>query len=209
MVKRQKQASNKTKTKDFESFLTPKVVAEPKTERGKKIQENKAKRDSLETNLENKYIDPIRKIKLRSRDLAVIIEPELYKNIESAPHRMNNRAVDYMIPHLKLLNTLLANFSEHYKNKIWDSPQFRNLLETYLGTAEYNQKKLSKEEKKARLKSANQWLIDSLKIIEDAIPGVFKQPLKDARRGYFNLLNAICENEGIKDIKIPDSLSVR
>jgi len=206
MVKRQNQSSKNSKSEDLPSFSTPEIVAKPDTEKAKKIKENTARRESIITNLEGNYIDKIRKIKLRAYDLAVIIEPTAFNNIESAPHRMNNRAVDYMLPHLTLLNTLLANFSEHYKNKIWYSPQFRTLLENYLGIAEYNQKKLSKEEKSTRLKSANQWLIDSLKIIEDSIPGIFKQSLRDASQNYFNLLNAICENEGIKDIKIPDSL---
>lgn len=206
LVKRQKQASKKTKTQDLESFSTSKIVDEPKTERAKKIIENKAKRESIITNLEKSYIDEIRKIKLNGHDLAVIIERNAFKNVESKPDRMNNRAVDYMIPHLELLNTLLANFSEHYKNKIWYSLQFRTLFETYLGTAEYNKKKLSKEEKKARLKDANQWLIDSLTIIEDSLPLGFKQLLKDTGKPYFKLIQALADNEGIKEIKITDRM---
>ena len=206
MVKRQKQALKKTKTKDLESFHTPNVVAEPKTERAKKRKESKVKRESIITNLEHSYINPIRKIKLRGRDLAVINEPGIFKNVESKPDRMNNRGVDYMIPHLELLNFLLANFSEHYKNKIWDSLQFRTLLATILGTAEFNKKKLSKEEKKARLKDANQWLIDSLTIIEDSLPLGFKQLLKDTGKPYFNLIQALADSEGIKEIKFTDRM---
>ena len=218
MVQRHENDGNKHKVEnqvqDYETFSTPKIVAEPKTERAKKIIENKTARDSTETNLEKEYLDPIRGNKQRRilrpalspRDLAVIISPNLYKDVESKPDRMNNRAVDYMIPHLELLNTLLANFSEHYKNKIWHSLQFRTLFETYLGTAEYNKKKLSKEEKKARLKDANQWLIDSLTIIEDSLPLGFKQLLKDTGKPYFKLIQALADNEGIKEIKITDRM---
>ena len=218
MVKRHENDGNKHKVEnqiqDYETFSTPKTVAEPKTERAKKIIENKVARESTEINLEKEFLDPIRGNKQRGilrpvlspRDLAVIIYPNLYKDVESKPDRMNNRAVDYMIPHLELLNTLLANFSEHYKNKIWDSLQFRTLLETYLGTAEFNKKKLSKEEKKARLKKANQWLIDSLTIIEDSQPPGFKQLLKDAGKPYFNLIQALTDSEGIKEIKFTDRM---
>jgi len=215
LAKRQKQALKKSKTKDLESLSTPKVVAEPESARAKKIKENKVARESTETNLEKDYLDPIRGNKQRGilrpalspRDLAVINRPGLYRDVESKSDRMNNRGVNYMIPHLKLLNFLLANFSEHYKNKIWDSPQFRTLLVNYLGTAEYPSKKLSKDEKKARLKSANQWLIDSLTIIEDNLPNAFKESLKDVRKPYFKLIKAIAENEGIKEIKITDRMT--
>ncbi len=225
MVKRQRFMKNRNKNEktieDGKTFAVPKIVAEPKIDRAKKIKEKRTMRESTETNLEGTYLDPIKgnrqlgipAIKLTGHDLAVIWsstnEPQLYKSVESKPDRMNNRAVDYIIPHLKLLNFLLANMSEHFKNKIWNSGEFRTILENYLGISEYPHKKLSKEEKKARLKSANQWLVDSLKIIEGAIPGVFKQPLRDASKDYFNLINAICENEGIKDIKIPDIFSDR
>ena len=61
LVKRQKQASKKTKTKDLQSFSTPKIVDQPKTKRAKKKKELKTNRESIITNLEATYIDPIRK----------------------------------------------------------------------------------------------------------------------------------------------------
>lgn len=209
LVKRQNHTVKKSKTKDLPSFSTPKNVDKPKTDKVRKSKELDAGRESTITDLEHTYIDPIRKIKLNGYDLAIINDStnskKLFKDTEAKPDRMKNRAVDYMIPHLKLLNFLLENFNEYYRKKILDSPQFRNLLEKYLGTAEYSRVKLSPEDKFERLKSANQWLIDSLTIIEDNLPSVFKETLKESGKPYFNLIKAISANEGI-EIIIPDRM---
>lgn len=205
LVKRQKQALKKTKTKNFESFSTPKIVDQPKTKRAKKKKELKTNRESIITNLEASYIDPIRKIKLKAYDLAVINERKKFRNIEPKPDRMNNRAVDYMIPHLKLLNFLLENFSEHYRKKIWESPQFRSLFEKYLGIAEYTNVKLSTQEKQERLTLASQQLMDSLTVIEDNLPLTFKEVLRDTGKPYFKLIKAISASTR-KGIRITDRM---
>lgn len=217
MKNRHKSKENTNKsiklTKDHKTLSTPKVVATHKTKRAKKRKENKVQRESIITNLEASYLDPIRgnkqsgirAIKLSGYELAIINNRKLFKDIESKPDRMNNRAVDYMIPHLKLLNFLLENFSEHYRKKIWDNGQFRSLLETYHGTAEFSSVTLLPTEKADRLKSANQWLIDSLSVIHSNIPSAFKQSLNELGKPYFSLIKAICDNEGIR-INIPDNL---
>ena len=218
MTNRQSKKHSKCKTElqseDLSTYSIPKIVAEPKTKLGKKRKENQVKRESLETNLERKYFDPLKgnpragieKLTFSARDLAVIVEPELYRDIEKKPDRMNNRAVNYIRHQIQLLNTLTANMSELHKDKIWKSPEFRTLLENYLGTAEYSNKKLTKEEEKTRLNDANQWLIDSLTIIEDNLPNAFKDSLKDVSRPYFKLIDAIAKNQGIIEIKIPDRM---
>lgn len=218
LVKRQNLAQTKKNIEEGQSFSTPKTVAKPKTKRSMKIQENEVKRESIEMSLTQDYLDPIRgnkqrgisPIKLSGYDLAVIWsrknEPELYKNVEAKPDRMSNRAINYILPNLQLLTFLMSNFSEHYQNKIWNSGYFRFLLENYLGTAEYSKKKLSQEEKKARLKSAMQWLMDSLTIIESSLPNSFRDSLRESSRVYFKLIKAIAENEGIEEIKIHDKM---
>ncbi len=209
MVKGQNSSVKKIKTRKLATFTTPKTVAKPMSDKAKKRKELEVGRESTILNLEKSYIDPIRKIKLRAYDLAIINDStnlkKLFKDKEPKPDRMKNRGIDYMIPHLRLLNFLLENFNEYYRRKIWDSSPFRNLFEKYLGTAEFTSVKLSTKDKSERLKSANQWLIDSLTIIEDNLPDAFKGLLQETGKPYFNLIKAICSNEDIK-IMIPDKM---
>ena len=209
MVKRQKQALSRNNNPNSTSYSTPNTVSKPETDKALKMQELEAGRQSTILNLEHSYIDPIRKIKLKAYDLAIVNDStspkKLFKDVEPKPDRMKNRAVDYIIPHLKLLDFLIKNFNEHYRRKIMDSQEFQNIIKQYLGTGDYSKLKLSTDEKNERLNAASQWLMESLTIIEDNMDPKFKEVLKETGKPYFKLISAIADFTG-KEITIPDRM---
>jgi len=103
------------------------------------------------------------------------------------------------------------NLKPRYRNQIFSSGQFVNLIQKYLGI-DYFLDELTREEKEQILAIASQMLINSFTVIKNYMPLEFSEILKQNARPFFDLVEAITKFsqahniKNIPDIHIPDSL---
>ena len=212
MEKRQqnKKIRNKSKKpiKDDSTFSTPKIVAEPKTEKEKKAKIRQINKEKNETLLEVNYLDNIQK--LSSVDLGIINNADYYPE-NNKKDRHYNRGIQRAKDDIQLLNFLIANLKPYYKHQIFQSNEFQNMIQSYLGISYFNDES-TREEKDQVLAMASQMLINSLTVIKNQMPPQFSEILKQNGKPFFDLIEAINEFskvhniKNISDIQIPDSL---
>lgn len=216
MKKRQQNKDNRNKNKklikDNSTFSTPKIVAEPKTEKGKKAKIRQVNKEKNELHLEVTYLDNIQK--LSSVDLGIINNST--NNVDYYPgnnkkDRHYNRGIQRAKDDLQLLNFLTVNLKPYYKSQIFLSNEFQNMIQNYLGIGYLNDK-ITREEKDQVLTLASQMLVNSFTVIKNYMPPEFSEILKQNARPFFDLVEAITKFsqahniKNIPDIQIPDSL---
>jgi len=205
MVERHEDDGNKHKvenqTQDYETFSTPKTVAEPKTKRGRKLKKLRINREKTESELEAAYLDHIQK--LLPRDLAVIARPDYY---HSAPkkHRRYNRGVQRAKNDLDLLSFLLESLQPHYRQKILLSNEFNRFFKTYLGIVENTSIRLTQQQKDQALVAAIQLLGNSLYVIKKNMPIEFHESLNDLGLPFARLVDSISIYARGRDKKFPE-----
>lgn len=212
MKKRQENKKNRNKKekpiKDDSTFSTPKIVAEPKTEKEKKDKIRHVNREKNELFLEERYLDSIQK--LSSFDLGIINNADYYPE-NKKKDRHYNRGIQRAKDDLELLNFLLINLKPHYKHQIFSSNEFQEMIQSYLGIGYFSDKS-TWEEKDQVLALASQMLIYSLTILKNNMPPEFNELLKQSGKPFFDLIEAITKFskvhniKKVPDIQIPDSL---
>ncbi len=106
MYKRQENSEKNDGSKDFSTFSTPKIVAEPSTEKEKKRKKLDIKQRETEESLKNRYLDSIEK--LLPRDLAVLHRPDYFPD-DKKKDRRYNKCVKRAKNDLDLLSFLLED----------------------------------------------------------------------------------------------------
>ena len=191
----------KKPVKDDSTFSTPNIVAEPKTEKGKKAKIRQVNREKNEIDLEVTYLHNIQK--LISTDLGIINNADYYPE-NNKKDRHYNRGIQRAKDDLQLLNFLIANLKPHYKSKIFLSNEFQSMIQSYLGISDFNDK-ITREEKDQVLILASQMLINSLAVIKKNTPPEFNEILTQSGKPFFDLIEAITKFSKVHDIKkIPD-----
>lgn len=212
MRKRQQNKKNKNKNNksitDDSTFSTPKIVAEPRTKKAKKAKIRQINREKNEIDLEVTYLNKIQK--LSSVDLGIINNADYYPE-NKKKDRHYNRGIQRAKDDMELLNFLLTNLKSHYKNQIFLSNEFQEMIQSYLGIGYFSDES-TMEEKEQVLALASQMLINSLTVIKNNMPPKFYEILTQIGKPYFGLIEAISKSsksdniKKVPDIHIPDSL---
>lgn len=212
MDKRHKQSKDNNDIKIQPTFSMPDIVAQPKTEKEKKLKKLEVQREVLETNLQGDYLDKIEKV--MPYDLGFISEKKLYED-EPKPDRRYNRAVNHTNQELKLITFFMSNLKPFYRHKIKSSDEFKNFMSNILDIKSAGKSDMTEIEKEQSLAIASQMIVFSLEVIIKSMPSEFRVILVDTAKPFTNLLTSLSEyarKNHIKEIPqiiIPDILSTR
>ena len=200
MSKRQRASGKKDDSKDFSTFSTPKIVAEPKTEKERKLKKLKINQREMEDSLQTRYLDPIQE--LLPRDLAVFNRPDFYPE-DHKKDRRYNRGVQRAKNDLDLLSFLLEMLKPRYRNQILLSDEFDRVLKKYLGVSQETSTELTQQEKDQALVIAIQMLGNSLGVIKKNMPIEFRESLNNLGLPFANLVDSISIYARSRDKTIP------
>ena len=204
MVKRHEDDGNKHKVEnqiqDYETFSTPKIVAEPKTEQERKLKKLSINQRETEDALKTRYLDPIQK--LLPRDLAMFNRPDYYPDDQKKDRRYN-RGVQRAKNDLDLLSFLLEMLKPRYRQQILLSDEFNEVLKKYLGISKETSIELTQQEKDQALVVAIQLLGNSLYVIKKNMPIEFHESLNNLGLPFANLVDSISIYARSRDKTIP------
>ncbi len=200
MAKRHRASGKKEESKDFSTFSTPKIVAEPKTEKEKKLKRLKINQRETEDSLKTRYLDPIQE--LLPRDLAVFNRPDYYPD-DHKKDRRYNRGIQRAKNDLDLLSFLLEMLKPRYRQQILLSDEFNRVLKKYLGISKETSIELTQQEKDQALVVAIQMLGNSLDVIKKNMPIEFHESLNNLGLPFANLIDSISIYARSRDKTIP------
>ena len=201
--KRHRASGKKEESKDFPTFSTPKIVAEPKTEKEKELKKLEIKQRETEDALKNRYLDPIQK--LVAKDLAMFNRPDFYPD-DLKKERRYNKGVQRAKNDLDLLSFLLEMLRPRYRHKILLSEELDKVLKKILDISIETSRELSQAEKDQALIIAIQMLGNSLAVIKKTMPKEFNQSLDDLGLPFARLVDSISMYAKSRDKQIPKIL---
>jgi len=198
--KRQENSEKNDESKDFSTFSTPEMVAEPSNEKDLEDKELNINQRETQDALKTRYLDPMKK--WIPRDLAVIRRPDYFPD-DKKKDRRYNRCVRRAKNDLDLLSFLLEALKPRYRKQILLSDEFNHVLKKYLGISDETSKELSQQEKDQALIVAIQMLGSSLAVIKKNMPEDFHQSLNDLGLPFANLVDSISSYASSRDKYIP------
>lgn len=198
VVKRHSSNTNSNGSEDSSTFSTPKIVEKTPEE----IEQTKLhiEQEETEYSLENQYLT--RKESLTARDLAVINRPDLYPK-DMKKDRRYNRGVTRSKQDLELLSFLIEVLKPYYRNQIFLSKEFDNVLKKFLGISKESGTTLTDKEKNQALAIALKFLGDSMTMIKNLAPKEFQDSLNTSALPFIKQLDALYASTKLRDKSLP------